>query len=205
MAIRVNGEWVSGQAVVTELMRLVRFYREHLPGEDLEENRETLIRKAKDQAIGARLLLDEARKAAVRVSDQEVALRRRQLAEEAGGEAAFRDMLDRRGLEEEEVLRSVREGLMIDKWVGALVARIPPPTEEEVSDFCRTLQARGENASLDQARDLLAHEKRGRIIGECVALLRSRADVVDDDDLDGPDIDAIFDSCLDGSDGGVVG
>ncbi|MFV1035398.1 hypothetical protein QML28_29745, partial [Klebsiella pneumoniae] len=67
---------MSSRSVVMELTRLVKFYQEHLPGEDLEENREILIRKAKDQAIGARLLLEEARKAAIRVAESEVVARR---------------------------------------------------------------------------------------------------------------------------------
>jgi len=197
MAIHVNGELVSSHAVVTELTRLVRFYHEHVPGEDLEENRELLIRKAKDQAIGARLLLSEARKAEVRVSEAETRTRRQALVAEAGGEAAFQEMLDGRGLEEAEFHRSLVDGLMIDKLVAALVARIPEPTEAEATALLDKLRAGGQKVTVEQARDLLTHEKRGRVIAECVALLRQKAVVEDDDDFDGADIDAIFDSYLD--------
>ncbi len=197
MAIRVNGDLVSSQAVVTELTRLVRFYREHLPGEDLEENRELLIRKAKDQAIGARLLRNEARKAGVRVSETEIRMRRQALVAEAGGPESFQEMLDGRGLDEEEFRESLVDGLMIDKFVAALVARIPEPAEADVTAFLDQLRSRGQEATVEQARDLLEHEKRGRIITEGVALLRKKAVVEDDDDFDGADIDAIFDSYLD--------
>jgi hypothetical protein len=197
MAIRVNGELVSSRSVVTELTRLVNFYREHLPGEDLEENREILIRKAKDQAIGARLLLAEARKAGVRVADSEVTARRAVLVAEVGGEDAFTELLDTQGMDEDWFRQSIVDSLMIDKLVKALVGRIGDPTDEEVAAYLTRLKGDGRSVTAVQARDVLAHERRGRVLTECVALLRKKAVIEDDEELEGPDIDAIFDSYLD--------
>lgn len=197
MAIRVNGELVSSRSVVTELTRLVNFYKEHLPGEDLEENREILIRKAKDQAIGARLLLEEARKAGVRVAESEVTARRSVLVAEAGGEDAFTELLDMQGMDEVWFRQSIVDSLMIDKLVKALVGRIGDPTDEEVAAYLTRLKGDGRSVTAVQARDVLAHERRGRVLAECVALLRKKAVIEDDEELEGPDIDSIFDSYLD--------
>jgi hypothetical protein len=197
MAIRVNGELVSSQAVLTELARLIHFYREHLPEEDLEENRDILIRKAKDQAIGAKLLLEEARKAGVRVTEAEVSARRAVLVKEAGGDEAFEALMDSRGIDELWFQQSLVDSLMIDKLVKALVSRIEEPTDADLAEFMKALTAQGRSASRSNARDLLAHERRGRILTECVAMLRKKAAVEDDEELDGPDIDALFDSYLD--------
>ena len=201
MAIRVNGELVSSRSVVTELTRLVQFYREHLPEEDLEENREILIRKAKDQAIGARLLLNEALKAGIRVNENEVAARRAVLVTEAGSEEAFRELLDSQGMDEVWFQQSIVDSLMIDKLVKALIDRVAPPTEAEVEAYRARLAGEGRSIAVQKARDVLTHERRGRVISECVALLRRKAVIEDDEDLEGPDIDAIFDSYLDDSEG----
>jgi hypothetical protein len=197
MAIRVNGELISSRAVLTELTRLVTFYKEHLPEEDLAENREILIRKAKDQAIGARLLLEEARKAGIRISAGEVAARRGVLVKEAGGEEALQDLMDIQDIDEVWFQQSIVDSLMIDKLVKALVDRIEDPSEEEVTRFMADMREQGRSVTLANARDLMAHERRGRILTECVALLRKKAVVEDDEELDGPDIDALFDDYLD--------
>lgn len=197
MAIRVNGELVPSRAVVTELVRLVKFYKEHLPEEELEENRDILIRKAKDQAIGARLLLDEARKAGIRVTEGEAQARRDLLVKEAGGEAEFEALMDSQGVDEIGLQQSIVDSLMVDKFVRALVSRIPEPTYDEVQGFLQALREKGRTSTEANVKDLLVHEKRGRILTECVALLRKKAVIEDDDDLDGADIDALFDSYLD--------
>ncbi len=194
MAIRVNGELVSSRSVVMELTRLVNFYREHLPDEDLEENRDILVRKAKDQAIGARLLLEEARKAGVRVPENDVTARRAVLVAEAGGEEAFSQLLDAQGMDEEWFRRNIVESLMIDKLVKALVGRVEDPTDGDVAEYLAQLKGEGRSVTAAQARDVLTHERRGRVISECVAHLRKKAAIEDDEELDGSDIDAMFDA-----------
>ncbi len=197
MAIRVNGELVSSRAVLTELTRLVNFYRAHLPEVDLGENRELLIRKAKDQAIGARLLLDEARKAGVRVSAEEVAARRAVLVREAGSEEEFAAIRDSQDMDERMFQQSIVDSLMIDKLVKALVGRIAEPTGDEVHQCLHDLERKGRPATQESARDLLLHERRGRVLTECVALLRKKAVVEDDEEFEGADIDELFDAFLD--------
>ena len=59
--IRVNGEPLPEAAIRFELDRLVRFYREHLPAEQLNAQMDTLRRRAREQAIGAKLRRSRAR------------------------------------------------------------------------------------------------------------------------------------------------
>lgn len=202
MTIKVNGEVVSSQAVLRELARLVRFYGEHLPGEELADEREAIVRKAKDQAIGAKLLLDEAVRLGMFATDQEVVSQYRRMVAEAGGEAEFEALMDRQGLEMDWVRHSIRDGVMIDKLVAKIVGRIPAPTEVEIEAFCKGTQAGDEEADRARVADLLLHERRGRAISAYVDLLKGKAVIEDGDEFDGPDIDALFDSYLEGGEAG---
>ena len=67
MTIRVDGEIVSEQAVEFELARLVRFYTEHMSASEVSKQMDVLRKKAKDQAIGAKLLMKEADRLDIRV------------------------------------------------------------------------------------------------------------------------------------------
>ena len=57
----VNGQEISGEAVGFELDRLVKFYMSHgMSAAEIKQNLPKLEEKALEQAIGAKLLLDEA-------------------------------------------------------------------------------------------------------------------------------------------------
>lgn len=206
MGIKVNGEWVSDRAVIRELERLVQFYREHFPEEDLEELRDTLIRKAREQAVGARLLLIEADRLGLKAAADEVESRYRTLVQEAGGPEAFESVMDGQAVDEEWVRRGIADSIRVDQFVALLVARLPAPTERDIDAFCERLGVESAGAAArERARDLLMHERRGRAIAACVAQLREKAAIEEGSDVEGADIDALFDACLDADAPGVPG
>ena len=52
MGLSVNGVEIPEGAIGFELKRLIQFYSQHMPEEQIEEQMETLKAKARDQAIG---------------------------------------------------------------------------------------------------------------------------------------------------------
>ena len=71
--IKVNGRQVPEQAVQFELERLMRFYAEHgVPEDKIRQELPMLKERATQQAIGARLLFDEAARLELPVSEEEV-------------------------------------------------------------------------------------------------------------------------------------
>lgn len=54
----VNGEQIPREAIEHEFDRIVRLYAENgVPGEEIKKNVETILARAQEQAIGAKLLL----------------------------------------------------------------------------------------------------------------------------------------------------
>ena len=137
MTIRVNGEAITEQAIEFELGRLIRFYAEHMPEEQVREQMDALKKRAREQAIGAKLLLDQAAKLDIRVEDEAVDKRVGELAEEAGGREAFEEMLKKQCMQEEAIRESVERGLRVEKLVEQVTAGAPAPTEAETEAHFR--------------------------------------------------------------------
>jgi parvulin-like peptidyl-prolyl isomerase len=132
MAIRVNGEEVAEEAVRFEYDRLVKFYSGHMSAEQIRRQADVLRRRARDQAVGAKLLIMEARRLDLAVPGGEVEGRLRAMVGKAGGEEAFDAVLRRQGLTRDGVRRSIEEGRRVDLLVERITAGVPDPTEEEM-------------------------------------------------------------------------
>ena len=137
MAIRVNGEEISEEAIQFELARLIRFYAEHMPEEHVRAQMDALKDKAKEQAIGAKLLLDQAAMLDIRVPDEDVDTRVEQLAQDAGGRDAFEAMLKKQDMQEDTVRESMERGLRVEKLVEQITADAASPTEAEIETHFR--------------------------------------------------------------------
>jgi len=71
--VKVNGQQIPQEAIQFELERLVRFYAEHgMPQDQVRAQMPAFVQKAIEQAIGAKLLIDETNKLDIPVSDAEV-------------------------------------------------------------------------------------------------------------------------------------
>ncbi len=132
MTIRVNGEIVSQAAIDYELRRLVRFFSAYLTPGQLQEQMDTLRRKAREQAIGMKLLIAEANRLDLSVTEEEVEARYRAMEDEAGGAEALGRMMARQGLTPELLRENIRIGCRVDKLVAHIVAGTPEPSEEEL-------------------------------------------------------------------------
>ena len=135
MIRQMDDEEVSEAAVEFELKRLVQFYSQHMPPRQLNANMEEFRRRAREQAIGVRLLIREARRVNIAVSDDEVEDMLEQVVEQAGGEDAFFCMLDRQNITEDLLRESLRDSKRVDRLIHDIVADIPQPTDKEIRAY----------------------------------------------------------------------
>jgi len=132
MTIRVNGDILPDEAVMYELSRLVQFYSEHMSEAEVRNQMGALKTRAKDQAIGAKLLIEEANRLDIQVPDTKVDESVRELIEAAGGQAKFEELLAKQGLSEDSIRRNVRRGKRVDLLVEKITEDVSDPTEAEM-------------------------------------------------------------------------
>lgn len=155
MTLRVNGEPIADQVVLTELQRLIRFYSEHLPKAEIGRQMPALLKKAREQAVGAKLLLDEARRRNTQVSPEEVDKRLNQMMEEAGGEDRLAALLEKQKVTLDQLRVGIVQGRQIDRLVAEITRLVPEPEEEEVRDWYETHPTDFQSPPRAQARHIL--------------------------------------------------
>ena len=132
MTLRVNGEPIPDGAIQYELDRLVKFYSDHMSAEQIKQQMESLRRRARDQAIGAKLLIAEAARLDLPVPGREIEERLQAMIESAGSEAAFEQLLERKGLTANMVRDSIQNGRRVDILIEQIAAEVSDPTEAEI-------------------------------------------------------------------------
>ncbi len=135
MALRVNGKPIPETAVLHELRRLLQFYSDHLPREEIGRRMDEFMREAWRQAVGAQLLLEEAVRLNIQVTAEEIGKKMNDLVRQLGGPDAYRQALLRQGLSERHVQDSVHRGLQVERLIADITRHIPPPTEEELRAY----------------------------------------------------------------------
>jgi parvulin-like peptidyl-prolyl isomerase len=155
MTIRVDGEAIPEEAIRHEYDRLVRFYSDYLSAEEIRQQADALRARARDQAIGAKLLIAEARRLNLVVPRDEVESRLRAMIRGAGGEEGFAALLARQGLTRAVVARSIEEGRRVDLLVDRLAAGVPDPTDEEIREHFETHRAEYRRPDKVQAQHIL--------------------------------------------------
>jgi parvulin-like peptidyl-prolyl isomerase len=129
-----RNEEISQAAIDFELRRLIKFYSQYLPRDRIEAQMDSLRKKAREQAIGVRSLVREARRQAIEVPDSEVDTAVREIVSAAGGREAFLSMLRKQGISEDLLVESVRDSKRVDRLLKTISASVPEPTEEDVRD-----------------------------------------------------------------------
>jgi foldase protein PrsA len=154
-SVKVNGQRIPQEAIMFELSRLIRFYAQHLPEEQVRGQLDALSRKAIDQAIGAKLLIDEAQRLDIQVSDAEVDARIRTMAEEAGGMERLQAELKKQGVSDTSFREQVRRGRRVDKLVESVTSGVSDPREEEIREHFEKHRAEFQRAERVQAQHIL--------------------------------------------------
>lgn len=132
--IVVDGEPIPPSAIEHELARLVQFYAQHMPQEEVMKQIDALKQKAVEQAIGSKLLFMEAAKENIEVPDADVDKSLFGMAKEIGGMAKLREQLKKQGLTEQVFREQIRRGRRVDILVERIVSKAGEPTEEEARE-----------------------------------------------------------------------
>ena len=132
----VNGQEISAEAVHFELDRLVRFYMSHgMTVDEVRKNLPKLEAKALDQAIGAKLLLDQASRLEIPVTAKDIDAEVARVVEQVGGEENYKKALAAQGMGEEAFRKELEKGVRVNMLVNQACAHVSDPTEEEVTAF----------------------------------------------------------------------
>ena len=132
----VNGQEISEEAVNFETDRLVRFYMSHgMTMDEVRKNLPKLQEKALDQAIGAKLLLDEASRLEIPVSSADLDVEVAKVVEQVGGEENFKKALAAQGISEEQFRKELEKGARVNKLVEKACVGVSDPADEEVAAF----------------------------------------------------------------------
>lgn len=131
--VKVNGQVIPQEAIQFELERLVRFYAEHgMSQEQIRAQLAELVKKATEQAIGAKLLMDEAHKFDFPVSGAEIDEQVEKIVQQVGGREAFEAALAQQKTSETVFREQLMRGRRVDKLVEKAVAGVADPTEEDI-------------------------------------------------------------------------
>ena len=175
----VNGREIGGEAVKFELDRLARFYLSHgMTMDEVKKNLPRLEEKALEQAIGARLLLDEAARLDIPVSAADVDAEVAKVVDQVGGRESFEKALAAQGVTEEQFRKELEKGAKVNKLVEQACSSVADPTDDEVAAFyaahkaeyvapeqvlCQHILVKGtDDAALDKIKDIRARIVDGK-------------------------------------------
>ena len=131
--VKVNGQVIPEEAIQFELERLVRFYTEHgMTQDQVRGQLPTLVQKATEQAVGTKLLLDEAARQDLPVSDAEVDEQIAKIVKQVGGQEAFEAALSQQKTDVAAFREQVLRGRRVDKLVEIAVAGVGEPAEADI-------------------------------------------------------------------------
>lgn len=148
--IKVNGKPVPQSAIDYELGRLIQLYSQYMSEDQIRQQMGYLRDRAKEQAIGARLLFDEAARLDIQVSDKELDDRIGAMEAQVGGHAKFMELLAKQNINPVEFREQTRRGRRVDKLIEQHIAGLPDPTEEEMREHFK--QHRDEYTKGEQAQ-----------------------------------------------------
>jgi parvulin-like peptidyl-prolyl isomerase len=161
MTIKVNGQKIPEKAVLAELKRLMEFYGQHMPREELGRHVAELVERAKEHAIGTQLLVEEVKRRHIEVTDTDVAGALGDMIKRVGGEDKLTEMLIRQGLTQEQFLASIRVGKQLDTLVSRITSTAPECTEEDLKKYFEDHPERYLAADRAQVRHILMKPASG--------------------------------------------
>ena len=133
--ITINGEPLPQEAIDFEYRRLQQYYANHMPPEQLKANEDKLRKQAVEQAVGAKLLLNEASRLDITVPDELIERKIQPIIEQSGGPEVFAQRLKENGVSEQELRDNIAEGCKVDLLIERICEGLSDPTEEEMKAF----------------------------------------------------------------------
>ena len=181
----VNNHPIDKEVIETEFKRLLRVCSERMPPEEVQKQIPAFRRQAQEHAINRHILLEEACRRKIDVSDKEIDLflaqfPRQQSPETAVDEKSFVDS--------DNVRDSIRNAVQVDKLVKAIIKSVPEPTSDEALKYLKESElvpADNKQDSVlmqklvDKTRRLIRHLRQNQALTGFIAELRKKA-VIDE-------------------------
>ncbi|NQU38802.1 MAG: peptidylprolyl isomerase [Lentisphaerae bacterium] len=186
MTITVDGEAIPEEAVRFELERLVRFYSEHMSPEQIREQMDALRERARDQAIGAKLLMREAERLDFSVPESDVDERIEAMVKNSGGEAGFQTQLVQQGLTIEMVREGIKRGRKMDLLVEKIAQNVADPSEADIEAHFEAHKDEYDRADRAAAQHILiqaASDSEADRATACSRLEEIRSQILDGKDF----------------------
>jgi len=135
MKIKVNGQIISEKAILAELKRLMDFYNQHMPREELGRHTEELLKRAREHAVGTQLLIEEVKRRKIEIPESEVDAAMASMVEKSGGVEKLKELLYRQGLSFEQFQASIRVGKQLDLLVARVTSGVTECEEAELLKY----------------------------------------------------------------------
>ncbi|MBT3191984.1 MAG: hypothetical protein HN341_05460 [Verrucomicrobia bacterium] len=132
MAITINGQELPEEAIEFEYRRLLQFYSQHMPPEALKAETDNLRERAVQQAIGAKLLIDEAQKLDLPVPAERIDTRVNDMVEQMGGREVFEARLTEHNMTEADLRKNIEGGCKVDVLVEKISEEAEEPTDKDL-------------------------------------------------------------------------
>jgi len=203
MTLKVNGQKIPDKAILAELKRLMEFYGQHMPREELGRHVTELVERAREHAIGTQLLVEEVKRRHIEVSDTDVAGALGDMIKRVGGEDKLTEMLVKQGLTHEQFLSSIRVGKQLDNLVARITSTAPECTEEDLQKYFEDHPERYLAADRAQVRHILmtsASETESDQATVCATLLGFKQKVLEGEEF--ADLAAAHSECPSGKEAG---
>ena len=130
-----------------------------------------------NQMINEKIILDEARKSNIAVSDSEIEEKLQELENQVGGAEVFESLLAQQGQTRNSVKQQIRLQLIIEK----LYQNEATVSAQEIDQFLQTssesLQATDSAAQRKEAQDLLKQKKINQVFSQKFQELRQSAKI----------------------------
>ncbi|MCL1888809.1 MAG: peptidylprolyl isomerase [Kiritimatiellaeota bacterium] len=130
--ITINGVPLPNEAVAFELQRLVKFHSEHMPREQIQAQMPEITKKAVEQAVGARLLMDEANRLDIPVTEADIDARIAKIEEDLEGPAELQKRLDAQRVTMPAFRENIRRGARVEKFIEQITADVAEPSDDDL-------------------------------------------------------------------------
>ena len=161
MTLCVNGQVISDKAILAELKRLMEFYGQHMPREELGRHTIELVERAREHAIGTQLLIEEVKRRHIDIPDADMDRALADMVKRVGGEAKLVELLARQGLSHEQFRSSIRAGKQLDTLVARITSTAPECTEEDLRKYHEDHADRYVSPDQAQVRHILVRPASG--------------------------------------------
>lgn len=151
----VNGHEITAEDFTREVNTRLAMLRQRMPPEQIALVQADLRKQVLDQMIARRLLLDEAARLGLKVSDEELAQARSELEEMLPPGASLDQLLAARGITEEIFRREFTDDLLVRKVIDLATREAAPVSEEEVEKFYEEHREQFTQPEMASARHLL--------------------------------------------------